>query len=146
MCWGQNIAESQTLILAKFAGKPEPNPIADLKMMRSTKEDDMTEELDYSNAPTTDYTVKDLVKMVIMKNPSLEGGNETTYKEFINQVTYKVRELEVEYANLSEKLPAKLEDIFEPTIKINLGVNEIVALSDLGASVFQRFLRAFWIS
>ena len=28
------IAESQTLILAKFAGTPEPNPVADMKMMR----------------------------------------------------------------------------------------------------------------
>ena len=50
-------------------------------------------------------------------------------------VAYKVRELEVEYAKLSEKLPAKLEDIFGPTIMINLGVNEIVALCDLGANV-----------
>ena len=30
----EKIAESQTLILAKFAGKPEPNPVEDLKMMR----------------------------------------------------------------------------------------------------------------
>ena len=30
------IVESQTLILAKFAGKLEPNPVADMKMMRST--------------------------------------------------------------------------------------------------------------
>jgi hypothetical protein len=28
-----------------------------------------------------------------------------------------------------------LDDIFEPTIKIHIGVNEIVALCDLGASV-----------
>jgi hypothetical protein len=28
------IAESQTLILATFVGKPEPNPVEDLKMMR----------------------------------------------------------------------------------------------------------------
>ena len=124
------IAESQTLILAKFVGKPEPNPVVDLKMIRSTKEDDMTEELDYSNAPTPDYNVEDLVK-----TPSIEGGNKAAYKEFINQVAYNVQELEVEYAKLSEKLPAKLEDIFEPTIKINLAVNEIVALCDLGASV-----------
>ena len=34
------IAESQTLILAKFVGKPEPNPAADLKMMRSSTGDD----------------------------------------------------------------------------------------------------------
>ena len=127
------IAESQTLILAKFAGKPEPNPVADMKMMRSTE--DAPEELDYSNAPTPNYTVEDLVKMVSMKSPSIEGGNEAAYKEFINQVAYRVRELELEYRKLSEKLPAKQEDIFEPTIKIHLGVNEITALCDLGASV-----------
>jgi hypothetical protein len=28
------IAESQTLILARFVGKPEPNPVEELKMMR----------------------------------------------------------------------------------------------------------------
>ena len=104
-------------------------------MTRSTKDDDMTEELDYSNAPTPDYNVEDLVKMVIMKDTSIEGGNEAAYKECINQVAYKVQELELEYTKLSEKLQAKLEDIFAPTIKINLGVNEIVALCDLGASV-----------
>ena len=47
----------------------------------------------------------------------------------------KVRELENDYKKLSEKLPAKLDDIFEPTVKINVGINEIAALCDLGASV-----------
>ena len=32
------IAESQTLILAKFARKPEPNPIEEVKMVRSNEE------------------------------------------------------------------------------------------------------------
>ena len=54
---------------------------------------------------------------------------------FISQVATKVRELEMEYKQLSEKLPAKLDDIFEPTIKIKIGANEIAALCDLGASV-----------
>jgi hypothetical protein len=27
------IAQSQTIILARFVGKPEPNPVEDLKMM-----------------------------------------------------------------------------------------------------------------
>src|SRR4051812_27622325 len=54
---------------------------------------------------------------------------------FINQVAIKVRELEMEYKQLSEKLPAKLDDIFEPTIKIKISANEIAALCDLGASV-----------
>ena len=62
------IAESQTLILAKFAGKPEPNPVADMKMMRSTE--DAPEELDYSNAPTKLHTRR-----------SCEDGK---YEEFIN--------------------------------------------------------------
>ena len=30
------IVESQTLILAQFTGKPEPNPVEDLKMIRGT--------------------------------------------------------------------------------------------------------------
>ena len=32
------VAESRTLILSKFAGKPEPNPVKYVKMMRSNKE------------------------------------------------------------------------------------------------------------
>jgi hypothetical protein len=31
------IAESQTLILVKFAGKPEPNPVEEVKMVRSNE-------------------------------------------------------------------------------------------------------------
>jgi TolA-binding protein len=34
------ITEGQTLILAQFAGKPEPKPIADLKMVRSSADGD----------------------------------------------------------------------------------------------------------
>ena len=43
--------------------------------------------------------------------------------------------MKLEYRKLCEKLQAKQEDIYEPTIKIHLGVNEITALCDLGASV-----------
>jgi hypothetical protein len=128
------IAESQTLILAKFAGKTEPNPVEDLKMMR-VEDDEELEELDYSNAPSPEYTVEDLVRMITLKNPGIEGGNEAMYQNFLNQVAIKVRELENDYRKLSEKLPAKLDDIFEPTIKITIGENEIAALCDLGASV-----------
>ena len=59
------IAESQTLILAKFAGKPEPNPVEDVKMMRSSEEN--AEELDKSHVPEYTYTVADFVKMIAMK-------------------------------------------------------------------------------
>ena len=45
------IDESQTIIVARFAGKPEPNPIEDLKMMRIKEENGEPKELDYSNAP-----------------------------------------------------------------------------------------------
>jgi hypothetical protein len=41
----------------------------------------------------------------------------------------------MKYAKLHEKLHGKLDDIFESTIKIDLGVNEIVALCDLSESV-----------
>src|SRR3954469_14428792 len=57
------------------------------------------------------------------------------YQHFVNQVAIKVHELEEEYKKITEKLPAKLDDIFEPTIKIKIGANEISALCDLGASV-----------
>jgi hypothetical protein len=130
------IAKSQTPILIKFVGQLNPNPVVDLKMMRSSSDGNNFEELDYGNAPSSDYTVEDLVKMVTLKNPSFEGGNEVAYQIFISQVAEKVHELEMEYKKLSEKLPAKLDDIFEPIIKIKIGTNEIVALCDLGVSVF----------
>ena len=57
------------------------------------------------------------------------------YQHFVDQVAIKVRELEEEYKKIAEKLPVKLDDIFEPTIKIKIGTNEIAALCDLGASV-----------
>jgi len=95
----------------------------------------MPAELDYRNAPSPDYTIEDLVKMITMKNPGMEEGNKEAYQQFINQVALKVRELEQDYNKLAGKLAAKLEDIFEPTIKTKIGINEIVALCDLGASV-----------
>ena len=59
------ITESQTLILAKFAGKAEPNPVEDLKMIKVQREE--PEELDYSNAPSPTYTVEDMVKIIALK-------------------------------------------------------------------------------
>jgi hypothetical protein len=70
------IAENQTLILAKFAGKSRPNPIVDLKMTRSSSDGDNLEELDYGNDPSPDYTVEVLVRMITLKNPGIEGPNE----------------------------------------------------------------------
>jgi hypothetical protein len=102
-------------------------------MMRVKDED--SKELDYSNAPTPNYIVEDLVKIITLKNPTIEGGSEAVYQQFINQVAMKVCELEDEYKILSEKFPAKQQDIFEPTIRINIEVNEIAALCDIGASV-----------
>jgi hypothetical protein len=72
------IAKGQTLILAIFAGKPEPNQVEELKMMRVDDED--SEELDYNNAPTADYIVEDLVKIITLKNPTTEGGSEAVYQ------------------------------------------------------------------
>ena len=57
------------------------------------------------------------------------------YQHFINQVAIKVRELEEEYKKIAEKLHVKRDDIFEPTIKIKIGTNEIAALCDLATSV-----------
>jgi hypothetical protein len=57
------------------------------------------------------------------------------YSQFIHEVACKVRDLEQQYKKLVEKLPAKLDDIFEPTIKIHFETNEVAALCDLGTSV-----------
>ena len=82
------ITESQTLILAKFAGKADPNPVEDLKMMRIQREE--SEELDYSNAPSPNYTVEDLVKRINIKILVSEGNEEAMYQHFVNQVAIKV--------------------------------------------------------
>jgi hypothetical protein len=84
--------------------------------MISSVDDDMPEELDYSNASAPDYTVEDLVKMITLKNLGIERGNEAAYQHFINQVPIKIRELKMDYKKLSKKLPAKLDDMFEPTV------------------------------
>ena len=55
--------------------------------------------------------------MITLRNPGIEDGRNATYQMFISQVATKVRELKMEYKQLFEKLPAKLDDIFEPTIK-----------------------------
>src|SRR3954466_1628953 len=57
------------------------------------------------------------------------------YQHFVNQVAIKVHEIKEEYKKIAEKLPVKLDYIFEPTIKIKIGTNDIAALCDLGASV-----------
>jgi hypothetical protein len=41
----------------------------------------------------------------------------------------------MEYKKLHDKLPPKQEDIFKPTIEIEIGLNKFNALCDLGASV-----------
>jgi hypothetical protein len=69
------IVESQTIILAIFVGQPKPNHVEDLKMMRIKEEDREPEELDYSNAPSPDYSVEDLVKIITIKNPGIDQGN-----------------------------------------------------------------------
>ena len=58
------------------------------------------------------------MKRITLKTTEFEGGDEAMYQHFINQVAIKVRELEDEYKKIAEKLPANLDDIFEPTIKI----------------------------
>jgi hypothetical protein len=75
------IVESPTHILAKFAGKPEPNPVESVKMMTSSDED-MPKELNYSHAPTHGYTMEDFVKMMNLRSPSTEGQDDAVYKDF----------------------------------------------------------------
>jgi hypothetical protein len=61
--------------------EPEPNPVEELKMMRLEKEE--PEKPDYSNAPPPEYTIEDLVKMIILKNPGIEGGNEVVISFYL---------------------------------------------------------------
>ena len=50
-------------------------------MMR-VEDDEELEELDYSNAPSPEYTIEDLVKIITLKNPGIEGGDEAIYQKF----------------------------------------------------------------
>ena len=77
------IAESQTLTLARFAGKPESNPVEDLKMMRVENKDEKPKDLDYRNALSLDCTVEDPLKRITVKKPSIEEGNDVMYQQFI---------------------------------------------------------------
>jgi hypothetical protein len=61
------IAGGQTFILAKFAGKPEPNPVESAKMMRSSE--DTSEEHNMSHIPEHTYSVEDFVRMMNLKHP-----------------------------------------------------------------------------
>jgi hypothetical protein len=74
----EKIVESKTIILARFAAKPEPNPVEDLNIMRVKQEDGVPEELDYKNAPSPEYSVEDLVKMIPVKNPRIPELNKVT--------------------------------------------------------------------
>ena len=127
------IAESQTLILAKFVGKSEPNPIEEVKMVSNNEE--KAEVLDTSHVPEYNYTIADFVKMISMKYPLPEVTNDEAYNVFVEQVAAKVRELDDERKKLYSKLPAKQEDAFEPTIEVEIRLNKFSVLCDLGASV-----------
>ena len=65
--------------------------------MRGSTGDEKPIELDYGNAPTPEYSVADLVKMITLRNPGIEDGSNATYQFFINQVATKGREREMEY-------------------------------------------------
>ena len=74
------------------------------------------------------------MKMLTLKHPLPELSNDEAYKLFVDQVVDKVPELGAKILKLYGKLPAKQEDIFEPTIKIEIGLNKFNALCDPGAS------------
>ena len=127
------IAESQTLTLAKFVGKLKPNLVEDVKMMRN--DEGKAEELDKSHVLEYTYTLADFRKMIAKKHPLLEVTNDKAYNVFVDHVATKVHELDDERKKLYSKLPAKQEEVLEPTIYIGIGLNKFSALCDLGASV-----------
>ena len=104
------------MILAKFAGKPEPNPVQDVKMMRSSKEN--TEELDKRHVPEYTYTVADLVKMLTIKQSIAEVSNDEAYTRLVDHVAIKVCDLDDERENLYGRLHAKQEDIFNQLLRM----------------------------
>ena len=87
-------AESQTLIFAKFAGKLEPSPVEEVKMIRSNKE--KAEVPDTNHALEYNYIIVHFVKMISMKYPLPEVTNDEAYNVFVEHVATKVRELDDE--------------------------------------------------
>ena len=91
-------------------------------MMRSSEEN--VEELDKSHVLEYTYTVADFVKMIGMKHPLPEVSNNEAYNVIVDHVAAMVHELDDERKKLFGKLPAKQEDIIEPTIEIKIGMNK----------------------
>jgi hypothetical protein len=81
--------------------------------------------MDCCNAPSLDYSVEDLIKIITLKTPGIEEGNETIYRQIIDEVIINVCEEEKDYRKLTEKLPINLDDIFDPTIQIHIVVIEM---------------------
>ena len=82
------------MVLANFEGKPEPNPVQDVKMMRINEEN--AEEFDKSHVPEYTYMVADFMKMIAMKHSLPEVTNDEAYNVFVDHVAAKVRELDDE--------------------------------------------------
>jgi hypothetical protein len=66
------ISESQTLILAKFCRKAWAKSCWKTQDDKGWKAYDSAKELDYINAPSRDYTVEDLIKIITVKDPSIK--------------------------------------------------------------------------
>lgn len=92
-------------------------------------DEDMSEILD------NNYIVKDFDKMTnFLKKPVLEGWEYEPHKKCIHLVPTYLHALNWEYKRLIDKLLAQQEDIFQPTIELELGINKFKAWCDLGAS------------
>lgn len=94
-------AESQRVTLAKFAGKPEPNPVESVNMMRNS------EEFSRSSASVNIRTVifwRKLCKDVDSQASAPRRIKWRGVKHFLDQVAYKVRELDAENKKLYGKL------------------------------------------
>ena len=92
-------------------------------------DEDMSEILDNK------YIVKDFDKMTnFLKKPVLEGWEYEPHKKCIHLVPTYLHALNWEYKRLIDKLLAQQEDTFQPTIELELGINNFKAWCDLGAS------------
>jgi hypothetical protein len=50
------------------------------------REGEALEELDYSIAPTPEYSIEDLINMIMVKHPRVDEGNGVKYRQFIHEV------------------------------------------------------------
>lgn len=91
------IAEGWTRILSHSAGKPEPNPVENIRVIRTDEEDDLEYEEDDQNQHyqvPLNYLIDELIKILHTSHPLAPEIKNPTHEDFIHKVALEVRKIE----------------------------------------------------